>query len=372
MMGTGTTRRSPGVEETKAVPMQPADHEMRIRSLAAMARALGRSQDLRRALETAAEEGCRALRSSSVSLSRLEPGTLIVRTIVNAGDLGPNEVRWPEDETYAVEDFSNLVLVVDDLQTWTASVDDPAGDANERALLGALGKSSSLGAPIVVDGQLWGELYATRTADQPPFGADDMAYVDALTAILAGAISRSLREESLKQLAYRDPLTGLLNRRALDEYAEQAFTVATGASRPVTVVVVDINGLKVVNDTLGHSGGDRLIASVARLLTSTFSGLTDSRVARVGGDEFTVLVSGHDPSRVVEAANTLFLHSEEFPDGAEVSCGAAAVVVTADTTLTPSELFAAADRAQYVAKRGRLSRTVVADRVGSRLPDSAG
>jgi diguanylate cyclase (GGDEF)-like protein len=372
MMGTGTTRSRLGVEETKAVPMQPADHETRIRSLAAMARALGTSQHLRRALDVAAEEACTALQASSVSLSRLEPGTLIVRTIVNAGDLGPNEVRWPEDETYALEDFSNLVQVVDDLQTWTASVDDPAADANERALLVRLGKSASLGAPIVVDGRLWGELYATRTPEQPPFGGDDLAYVDALTAILAGAISRSIREESLEHLAYRDPLTGLLNRRALDGYAEQAFVVPPGASRHVTVVVVDINGLKLVNDTLGHAGGDRLIASVGRLLTSTFTGLTGSRVARVGGDEFTVLVSEHDPARVVEAADTLFLHSEEFPDGAEVSCGAAAVTVTADTTLTPSELFAAADRAQYVAKRGRLSRTVVADRVGSQLPDSAG
>ena len=75
---------------------------------------------------------------------------------------------------------------------------------------------------------------------------------------------------------------------------------------------------------------------------------------------------------LTEVAGSLFLHSEDFPDGAEVSCGAAAVTVTADTILTPSELFAAADRAQYVAKRGRLNRTVVADRVGSQLPDSAG
>jgi diguanylate cyclase (GGDEF)-like protein len=354
----------------EAVPMQPADHEMRIRSLAAMARALGRSQELRPLLEAAAEKACGALQASSVSVSRLEHGTLVVRTIVNVGDLGPHEVRWPEDETYAVGDFANLVLLADDLRTWTASVDDPDGDGSERALLVALGKSASLGAPIVVDGQLWGELYATRAPDQPPFGSEDLAYVEALTSILAGGISRSIREEALEQLAYRDPLTGLLNRRALDEHAAQVFAADPGVSRPVTVVVVDINGLKLVNDTLGHDGGDRLIKSVARTLTSTFNRLSGSLVARVGGDEFTVLISGHDPALVVEAADSLFQRSKEFPDGAGVSCGAAAVVVTADTTLTPSELFAAADRAQYVAKRGRLTRTVVADRVGSRLPDS--
>ena len=64
-------------------------------------------------------------------------------------------------------------------------------------------------------------------------------------------LSRRLREESLELLAYRDPLTGLLNRRALDEQAAQAFDVPTGTSRSVTVVAVDINRLKHVNDTLG-------------------------------------------------------------------------------------------------------------------------
>jgi diguanylate cyclase (GGDEF)-like protein len=352
--------------------MQLADHEMRIRCLAAVAHALGSSHDLRAVLETGAEKARGALQASSVSLSRLERGGLLVRTVVNVGDLGPDEVRWPEDETYALKDFSSLVLVVEDLQPWTASVEDPDGDANELALLVALGKSSSLGAPILVDGRLWGELYATRTPDQPPFGTDDLAYVEALTAILAGAVSRSIREEALEELAFRDPLTGLLNRRALDEHAAEAFAVGPDTSRPVTVVVVDINGLKLVNDTLGHDGGDRLIQSVARTLTATFERLSGSLVARVGGDEFTVLVSGHDPAQVVETADSLFQRSEEFAEGAAVSCGAAAVVVTADTTSTPSELFAAADRAQYVAKRGRLSRTVVADRVGSRLSDSTG
>jgi diguanylate cyclase (GGDEF)-like protein len=351
--------------------MQLAEHEMRIRCLAAMATALGSSQDLRAVLETAAEKARGALQASSVSVSKLEDGVPVVRTVINVGDLGPQEVRWPEDESYALADFMNLVMVVDGLRTWTASLDDADGDADEAALLVSLGKSASLGAPIVVDGRLWGELYATRTADQPSFGADDLAYAEASTAILAGAVSRSVQEKALERLAYRDPLTGLLNRRALDEHAARAFAVAPGTSRPVTVVVVDINGLKLVNDTLGHAGGDRLIQLVARTLTSTFSQLPGSQVARVGGDEFTVLVSGHDPARVVEAADALFLRSEEFPDGAEVSCGAAAVVVTTDTTLTPSELFAAADRAQYVAKRGRLNRTVVADRVGSRRPDSA-
>lgn len=341
--------------------MLPAGQELRIRSLAVMARALGRSEALFRLLEIAAEEARGALYASSVSVSRLEPGTMNVRTIVNVGDLGPHEVRWPEDETYSMVEFVNLELVVDDLQTWAADVERPDCDPKELKLLRELGKGSSIGAPIIVDGQLWGEFYATRHVGEAVFDLDDIAYLEALIAILGGAISRSLREESLEQLAFRDPLTSLLNRRALDEHAEHAFDVPAGGSRILTVVAVDINRLKEVNDTLGHVAGDQLIQSVARALSVAFNRLTGSLVARVGGDEFTVLVSGHDPSQVLQVADRLCQHTWDFGRGAGISCGAASAVISADTGFTPSDLFAAADRAQYIAKHGRLSSTVMAD-----------
>jgi diguanylate cyclase (GGDEF)-like protein len=336
-----------------------------------MARALSRSEALFRLLEIAAEEACTALSAASVSVSRLEPGTLTVRTIVNVGDLGPHEQRWPEDETYAMDEFANLELVVDDLQTWSASLDDPDCDPREIDLLTELGKGSSIGAPIVVDGRLWGELYATRHRGEPHFDLDDVAYLEALIAILAGAVSRALREESLEQLAYRDPLTGLPNRRALDEQAEQAFQVAPGSTRTVTLVAVDINRLKEVNDTSGHAVGDQLIQSVSRALSSAFDPLTGSLVARVGGDEFTVLVSGHEPAQVVRVADRLCRRTWELAHGAGVSCGAATADITCDSTLTPRDLFAAADRAQYVAKHGGLSSTVLADDFGPVLEQQA-
>jgi diguanylate cyclase (GGDEF)-like protein len=342
----------------------PAVQETRIRSLAEMARALGRSEALFRLLEIAAEEARRTLEAASVSVSRLEPGTSTVRTIVNVGSLGPTEERWPDHEIYDMADFANLASLAEERRAWRASLDDAASDPHERALLAQLGKHCAIGSPIIVDGQLWGEFYATRDEGQPDFASLDGSYMEALMAILGGAISRSLREESLEQLAYRDPLTGLLNRRALDEQAEQAFDVAPGARRTVTVVSLDINRLKQVNDTLGHLAGDQLIQSVARALTTEFGRLPGALVARVGGDEFTVLASGQDPVQVVAVADTLCRRTWRFGSGAGVSAGAATVTVTHGTGVTPGQLFAAADRAQYVAKRGRLSSTVVAGPIG--------
>ena len=345
----------------------PPAEETRIRSLASMARALGRSESLFRLLETAAEEAQVAIDASSVSVSRLVPGTLTVRTLINVGELGPDEQRYPDDETYEMQEFANLELVLSELQIWVADVRDPELDPVERRLLDRLGKGSSLGAPIIVDGHLWGEFYATRHVGEPSFDRNEIAYLEALIAILAGAISRSLREESLEQLAYQDPLTGLPNRRALDEHANRVFDVPTGGSRTVTVVQVDINRLKEVNDTLGHVVGDQLIQSVGRALLAGFSGLPGSLVARVGGDEFTVLVSEHAPSTVLQVSDRLAQRTWKFGRGAGVSCGAASAILGPGTSLNPSTMFAAADRAQYIAKHGRLASTVMSEDFEPRL-----
>jgi len=310
----------------------------RLRGLAAMARALGHSESLRRTVEIAAQEARRVLDASTVSLRRLEDSGRL-RTLVNVGTLARGELRWPDDELH-----------------------DPA----------AHDTGSSLTAPVVVDGQDWGALVAHRRPDEPPFDDEQTSYLEALTAILAAAISRCLREESLEQLAYQDPLTGLANRRALDERAARAFDVPAGVRRTVTVVSIDINRLKAVNDTLGHVAGDQLISSVASTLSTAFAEVPGSLVARVGGDEFVVLVSGHDAGDVVAITDGLCQRTWAFGTGAAVSCGAASLVVTSDTGLAPSDLFAAADRAQYVAKRARLSCTVVSDQVGAVPVERAG
>lgn len=337
--------------------------EGRLRNLAATARALGKSLPLFQLVELAAESARDGLGAASVSVSRLEPGTVDVHTIVNVGDLGPGEVRWPQGEVYTIPQFVDLDLASDELEVWGTSLGDPAGEPGELLLLRRLEKGSSVSAPIVVDGRLWGEFYATRHLGAPLFDDADRSYLEVLVAILAGAISRALREESLEQLAFQDPLTGLLNRRALAERAPKAFDVPPGAVRSVTVVVVDVNGLKEVNDSCGHMVGDRLIQSVARALDRNFSRFPGALVARVGGDEFSVLVPRHEPSLVVRMADETAALTWDLGPGAGVSVGVATARVTASSTTTADDLFVAADRAQYAAKRGRLTRAVLADEV---------
>ena len=97
---------------------------------------------------------------------------------------------------------------------------------------------------------------------------------------------------SAKQLAYKDPLTGVKNKRACEDYeAELDAKIKEGLIRDFAVVSLDVNGLKMTNDTYGHKAGDELLISACRIICRHFS---HSPVFRFGGDEFEVILQGQD------------------------------------------------------------------------------
>jgi diguanylate cyclase (GGDEF)-like protein len=256
------------------------------------------------------------------------------------------------DEVYRLEDYAKLATVVEDLRGWHATVDDPLADLAEVELMRRYGKGAALAVPLLVDGALWGEFYASRLIGEPPFVDDDLAYTEALSAILAGAVSRALREATLERLAYRDPLTGLPNRRALDEAATRIVPGQT-----VNLAIVDINGLKIVNDTLGHDEGDRVIREIGSILQRGCGTLPGALVARMGGDEFAVVAPGQPVERVRALLATACEAAEALPQDVGISCG---LVTSSPGRSSAEAMFRAADEAQYLAKRAGGSRVVVA------------
>jgi diguanylate cyclase (GGDEF)-like protein len=328
-------------------------------NLADLVRLLADVRTLEELLEIAGEHVRAGLRCASVSLSRLEPGTTTLRTLINVGDLGPTEQRWPNDETYSMQEYGKWRRIMSEPQTWrqmlTVTCDDAQGEAFALALLAELGKQASSTAALVVDNALWGELYVTYDRVEAANGTDDRAYLQVCLAIVESALARVAQIQSLEQLAYQDPMTGLANRRALDEAAAASFAkIGTRDMTCMTVVAFDLNDLKQVNDRLGHALGDHLIISAASLVRAHFNGLPGALAARVGGDEFIVLVPGHSPESVASAAQAACSAVADLEVGAGASCGMA----TADGThqdSSVSDLFRRADAALYRSKRaGRL------------------
>jgi diguanylate cyclase (GGDEF)-like protein len=215
-------------------------------------------------------------------------------------------------------------------------------------------------APVIVDGALWGELFATWHGTETAPVAAAPLYVVALAAVLGSAISRTLHAENLEKLASCDPLTGVANRRALDAAADQTFASGTsGSKRRISAVAIDVNELKSVNDAAGHDEGDRLLVAISALLVTHFKPLYGSLVARVGGDEFSVLVPGHPVAVIEQAAHAVCAAALDLAGGYGVSCGIASTIARGGRD-DQRALFSAADHAMYQAKRHGIRTPVLA------------
>jgi diguanylate cyclase (GGDEF)-like protein/PAS domain S-box-containing protein len=156
-------------------------------------------------------------------------------------------------------------------------------------------------------------------------------------------------EEQLIHQAFHDPLTGLANRALFRDRVSHALALAQRRGSPVTVLFLDLDDFKTVNDSLGHAEGDRLlIAAAERFLACARSADT---VARLGGDEFAILIEGADgreglPERLSAAMSHPFSLS-----GNQVRVTASIGVASAGTDDTADDLLRNADMAMYAAKR---------------------
>ena len=156
-------------------------------------------------------------------------------------------------------------------------------------------------------------------------------------------------EEQLTHQAFHDPLTGLANRALFRDRVSHALALAQRRGSPVTVLFLDLDDFKKVNDSLGHGEGDRLLIAVAeRFLACARSADT---VARLGGDEFAILIEGPEgrdglPDRLADAMSHPFSLS-----GNQVRATASIGVASASPGDRADDLLRNADMAMYAAKR---------------------
>lgn len=218
--------------------------------------------------------------------------------------------------------------------------------------------------PLTVQGETLGVLSlidnTVQKGEHPP-GLKQLA-VTVVETIKLSLSNLKLRDE-LRQQAIQDPLTGLFNRRYLDETLPRELNRAQRLSAPLCVVMLDIDGFKQFNDSFGHGPGDSLLREFAKVLREH---LRKSDIScRYGGDEFVLILpdsSIADTQQRVEQIRVMLKELQQLQHSGQdlslitLSAGIASMPEHGSTEI---ELLKAADEAMYTAKQGGRDRVVV-------------
>ena len=205
------------------------------------------------------------------------------------------------------------------------------------------------------EGDLFGTLCGYDPASQPESLRAQRPLLDLLSSLLSAVLEADIaatsvaRElEQARSDAETDALTGLINRRGWDRHLEQEEHRYRRFGDPACVVVLDLDHLKIVNDTEGHDAGDRYLQRAAQVLAGTVRG--SDILARIGGDEFGIVMSGAGVGQADELVERMRLALHEA--GIAGSFGHAPYSVVSGFP----GAWQAADEAMYEQKRKRRQR----------------
>jgi len=241
-----------------------------------------------------------------------------------------------------------------------------------------LGLHAVASVPLVARGTVWGAMDLYRAAPGP-FDPADLAAAQSLADVACSYVVMAFEHEQARtaqreaaHAATHDPLTGLPNRALLYDRLEHAVATAHRGGTPLALLFLDLDGFKDVNDTHGHSCGDKLLVQVASRLSGALR--AGDTLARLGGDEFVIICEGLHPGpagtvaedslsavvdRVRAAVTTpVVVDGHRIVPAVSIGVATVADVVGADA----ERLLQAADRAMYEAKnrtgdRSRGTRT---------------
>jgi diguanylate cyclase (GGDEF)-like protein len=226
----------------------------------------------------------------------------------------------------------------------------------EGSLAAALPRAHSIAVvPLESDDERLGIVVAEWGRDRGRIPASTLGALTHAASRGAQTLRNQTVVAEIARLATRDPLTGLANRRVFDGELRRELERARRTGEPLTLVLLDADRFKDVNDRYGHAQGDRVLQSIASALTSRTKGF--DVVARVGGEEFAALLPGCDADFAAEVAARLRADPEPddqvVPTPVTLSAGWAS---WPDHATTGADLFAAADQALYAAKRSGRAR----------------
>lgn len=228
---------------------------------------------------------------------------------------------------------------------------------------------SIIGVPIKFKDEILGVMNLSKRV-VGKFTSSELRLISLLADQAAVAIFNASLYERLAQMANTDSVTGLPNRRALDERLQEEWRLAGQTQQPFSVVMMDLDGFKAVNDTFGHNVGDELLHSLFNFLAQQMR--SSDFLARYGGDELTLVMRNTDVEGARIVTNKVIDLMQEyhfsFPQSKRMALGITAGIAVYPTHANnPSDLIRAADSALYHAKKYNRGKYAVAKGVTGSL-----
>jgi diguanylate cyclase (GGDEF)-like protein len=254
---------------------------------------------------------------------------------------------------FDVSGYPETLRVLERQEAVIVDANDPNADPAEVELMLRDGNTILAMLPLVAKGQSIG-LVELASNGSVTFNEERLALARTMANEAAMALENARLYEEARKLADRDPLTGFYNHRFLHERLGEEVVRTQRARRNMSVLMLDLDDFKLVNDTFGHLFGDRVLTWTAELIRSTLR--ASDIPARYGGDEFAIILPETDGDEARRAAERILGAFREHAFVGEqrgpVPIGASIGVATfpADGR-TATELIAAADQALYRVKR---------------------
>jgi len=260
----------------------------RLQALFDLSRALSSSLDLAEVLGQFTDRAAELTGAVAADLSTWDPERDVLVQLTEYL-LHEDRVSIPQDRLYPLDDFPASREVLQRQEPMQIRTSRPQDDPQERAFLEGRGMRSLLMLPLVARGQSIGLMEVVDTSDRE-FDAHDVEFCQALCDVVATAVYNSLLFQQVQEMALRDQVTQLYNRHCFEDQLAAAVARSKRSGESLALLVIDLDGLKRINDLGGHPAGDEALRAAADALrTSCRLGDTP---CRLGGDEFAVILPG--------------------------------------------------------------------------------